>query len=152
MATGSPGGLEIASNLLPRVWIGAHDERKVVAGMLTRGIVRTDFEAEEVKRELEGGLWKEGVRGRTDVLTLAGGMEVRVTFGEGGALEPRKSLGKGGVEVVKEKEEGSINACEVADREMAKKKEKGVLKKEKQRTESRGTNQSSTDDYYDIGS
>ncbi|KAE9992555.1 hypothetical protein EG327_008569 [Venturia inaequalis] len=156
MATGSPGGLEIARNLLPRAWIGAHDERKVVSGMLTRGIERTDFEAGEVKRELEGGLCKEGCRGRTDVLTLGEGMEVRVAHGEAGSLEPRKSWVKEVAGAVKV-EEGETNACEEADREMAREKEKEKEKEkvavnEKPRAESRGTDESSADDYNDIGS
>lgn len=146
MATGLPGGIEIARNLLPRVWIGAHDERKVVAGMLTRGIERTDFLAEEVQGSLEGG------RVRTVVLTLEGGMEVWVRLGEEGRCEPRKSWVQEVVVNVEEKEkEKEKNACEEADKEMAKETEKSVITEEP-RAESRGTNESSTDDYNDIGS
>lgn len=153
MATGTPGGLEIARNLLPRVWIGAHDERKVVKGVLTRGIERRDFLAEEVQGELEGGaLGKEGGSGRrrTDVLTLAEGMEARVSFGDAEALEPKKSWVKKEVVIVKGEEEGE-NVCEEADKAIAKEKEKGVVQEEL-RVESRDTNQSSTADYNDIGS
>lgn len=143
MATGVPGGIEITRNLLPRVWVGAHDERKVVAGMLTRGIARTDFLAGEVQKELEGG------RRRTDVLTLLEGWEVWVGIGEGRGLEPRKSWMKEVVAVkVEEKEK---NACEEADKELAKEKEKSTIMEEP-RAESRSTNESSTDDYNDIGS
>lgn len=147
MATGVPGGIEITRNLLPRVWVGAHDERKVVAGMLTRGIARTDFLAGEVQKELEGG------RRRTDVLTLLEGWEVWVGIGEGRGLEPRKSWMKEVVAVkVEEKEkEKEKNACEEADKELAKEKEKSTIMEEP-RAESRSTNESSTDDYNDIGS
>lgn len=133
MATGSPGGLEIASNLLPRVWIGAHDEHKLVAGFLTRGILRMDFGAGTVGRLLEDGLWKDGVRGRTEVLSLRGGTEVRVVLDESGKVEPRKSFVK----------EGVVPAVLVG--------EKSVVQGEG-RVGSGVSDHSSVDDYLDIGS
>ncbi|QDS71523.1 hypothetical protein FKW77_005071 [Venturia effusa] len=152
MATGCPGGLEIARNLLPRAWIGAHDERKVVAGLLTRGIERTDFEAEDVQRKLDEGLWKGSARGKTDVLTLVEGMEVRVCFGDKDPLEPRKSWVKDDIGKAEEKEKaGEENACEEAEKEMAKEKDNRGTKEEV-RAESRATNESSAADYNDIGS
>jgi hypothetical protein len=79
MATGSPGGIEIARNLMPKVWIGAHDEKKMVKGMMTRGIERLDFEAKDI-----GAILGDA----TEVLTLDAGMEVRVDT-SGGKLEPK---------------------------------------------------------------
>jgi hypothetical protein len=92
MATGSPGGLEIARNLMPRCWVGAHDERKVVEGWMTRGIGRKDFEAKDISRRLGG---------KTEVMTLEAGMEVRVDS-SGDKLEPKSSsFIERGEEVVK---------------------------------------------------
>jgi len=65
--------------LMPKVWIGAHDEKKTVKGMMTRGIERLDFEAKDI-----GAILGDA----TEVLTLNAGMEVRVdTSGE--KLEPK---------------------------------------------------------------
>ncbi|TID14321.1 hypothetical protein E2P81_ATG09200 [Venturia nashicola] len=153
MATGSPGGIEIARNLLPKIWIGAHDERKVVAGMLTRGIERTDFEPDEVKRGLEG---VAGKLGRTDILTLRAGMEVRVTPGEKEISEPRESWIKTAIDTVEKENPDEKNTCEEADKEIkAKSKEKDQCAgrvKEIPLTESQDIIDPSLNPYNDIGS
>jgi len=83
MATGSPGGLEIAKNLLPKAWIGAHDEAKKSAGIATRKIWRKEFDLEEIRKKLWGEMEAAAPRlgTRTEVVKLESGKEFRVDGG-----------------------------------------------------------------------
>jgi hypothetical protein len=83
MATGCPGGLEIAKNLLPKVWIAAHDEEKKVGGFATRGIKRTEYTADEIKKKLYGELDTANPRlgSHTDVVKLLSGKDLRIEAG-----------------------------------------------------------------------
>jgi hypothetical protein len=79
MAAGSSGGLAIAKNLLPRVWIGAHDEEKKVQGAVAGMIWRKECDIEELKKTL----WKRDSANprqgcHTDVIQLETGKDLRI--------------------------------------------------------------------------
>jgi hypothetical protein len=54
--SGSPGGLEIARNLLARCWISAHDEDKENSGIAVLKVVTRKYTADEVAALLEEGM------------------------------------------------------------------------------------------------
>jgi hypothetical protein len=76
MASGCPGGLEIAKHLLPKVWIGAHDEKKKVGGFATRNISRKEFDLVDVEQQLrDADTTKSKSGSHTKVMTLESGKE-----------------------------------------------------------------------------
>jgi hypothetical protein len=80
MATGCPGGIEIAKNLLPKAWIAAHDEEKKVSGIATHGIKRTEFSVEEIQKKLWGEVDAANPRlgNHIDVVQLKSGKDLRI--------------------------------------------------------------------------
>jgi hypothetical protein len=80
MASGCPGGLEIAKNLLPKAWIAAHDEEKKVSGFATHGIRRKEFGVEEVKKKLLGEVYAAHPRlgTHTEIVKLESGKDFRI--------------------------------------------------------------------------
>jgi len=80
MAAGGLGGLEIAKNLLPKVWIGAHDEEKKSQGIVTRWIWRKEFGVEDIKKRLWGEMDAANPRlgSHTDVIKLESGKGFRI--------------------------------------------------------------------------
>ena len=80
MTTGYPGGLSIAKNLLPKYWIGAHDEEKKCSGFAARKIWRTHFAIEEIKDMLWGESEAANPRlaTRTGIVKLESGSDLRI--------------------------------------------------------------------------
>ncbi|KAF2427674.1 hypothetical protein EJ08DRAFT_671571 [Tothia fuscella] len=79
MATGVPGGLDIAQNLFPRVWVGAHDEEKLVKGVVSGSIQRKEFDIDDARKSLgaRSGL-KKGLEWNTEMIVLEAGEERRI--------------------------------------------------------------------------
>ena len=66
VANGSPGGLEIAKNLLARCWIRAHDEEKIVGGVTAKPVRTRKYTRDEVEQMVREAMGKMG----TAVITL----------------------------------------------------------------------------------
>lgn len=72
VATGLPGGVEIAQNLMARCWISAHDEEKVNTGISVKNVTKRKYTLEEVE-----DMCRSPVFGScTSVMNLAPGQEV----------------------------------------------------------------------------
>jgi Beta-lactamase superfamily domain len=84
MAAGMPGGIHIAKNLLPKVWIGAHDEDKRASGLALKKIVRQVFDVSDIRKKLWDEVDTQHPRlgSHTDVMRLAAGKEWRMGFRE----------------------------------------------------------------------
>lgn len=81
VAAGFPGGVEIARNLLPRAWVGAHDAEKEAKGLSVKQIKTDHFSEEEIMGilvEMEDGpkSWS-----RVQVASLVAGQELRLKGG-----------------------------------------------------------------------
>jgi len=88
MMTGLPGGLDIVRQLLPRVWLGAHDGEKKMRGAVAKKLHRKNFPLDEVEKAVVEALAADGKAARTvtEVIRLESGKELRVGFrglGEG---------------------------------------------------------------------
>jgi len=79
---GLPGGLDIVRQLLPRVWLGAHDGEKKIRGAMTKKIQRKSFALDEVEKAIGEALSVNGTVARpvTEVMRLESGKELRVGF------------------------------------------------------------------------
>ena len=87
---GLPGGLDIVRQLLPRVWLGAHDGEKKIRGAVAKRVQRKNFALDEVEKAVGEALSANGRAARTltEVMRLGSGKELRVGFrglGEGDA-------------------------------------------------------------------
>jgi hypothetical protein len=78
MATGCPGGLEISRNLLPTVWIAAHDVESTNGGAPIKSACRTEYDIMEVQTKLWEELLEKGVRRKPQILRLDAGETFRV--------------------------------------------------------------------------
>lgn len=78
MATGCPGGLVIARNLLPTVWIAAHDAGKAVTGFTSSKIWKTEYDIADAQRELWAELEAAGSTRRPEILRIVAGETLRV--------------------------------------------------------------------------
>src|SRR5271155_5052152 len=79
-SAGLPGGLGIARSLLPRGWIGGHDEEEKVNGVVMSNVWKRKFGIQEVVRSL-GETVGEGnprLAVMTDVVTLGSGEELKL--------------------------------------------------------------------------
>ncbi|KAF2144602.1 uncharacterized protein K452DRAFT_223126 [Aplosporella prunicola CBS 121167] len=74
IAAGKPGGVEIASKLMARCWLSAHDEEKDNRGVSVRMLKVSKFNVEEVKKSLGN---------ETRVARLGPGEEMKVDLDEG---------------------------------------------------------------------
>jgi hypothetical protein len=83
IAAGSPGGVEIARNLLAKAWISAHDADKINKGVSVKQIRMRKFGLDEIKRMLIGGdeASETGVSIQTKLVSLAAGEEFRIERG-----------------------------------------------------------------------
>jgi len=91
MMAGLPGGLEIVRKLLPRVWVGVHDEEKKLRGAMAGTVRKTGFGLEEVEKRVGEALGGEGKGGKpvTEVVRLESGKEMRLGFKELGEVDGR---------------------------------------------------------------
>lgn len=80
---GSPGGVQIARNLLARAWISAHDADKEDRGLSVKKIRKQKYTMEEIKTMLdsERARSKSKVRTETKVVILKSGQEHRIETG-----------------------------------------------------------------------
>ncbi|KAJ9656967.1 hypothetical protein H2201_008329 [Coniosporium apollinis] len=84
VVNGMPGGLEIARNLLARVWVGAHDEQKELHGVATSRIKTQNFginEINELLREPGQGAGPK-VWSNAFAVSLEAGEEIRIGVSE----------------------------------------------------------------------
>ncbi|KAI9673959.1 MAG: hypothetical protein M1817_002165 [Caeruleum heppii] len=72
ISSGLPGGVELARNLLARVWISAHDEEKEVGGMATRPVRTRKYHPDEVRDLVSRDMGRMG----TEVMVLGVGAGV----------------------------------------------------------------------------
>ena len=77
ISSGTPGGLEIAQNLLAKCWISAHDEDKFSSGLSVRNIVTKKYTADLVRRLVGAGRGKS--KATTSVMSLRVGSAVALT-------------------------------------------------------------------------
>jgi hypothetical protein len=68
--SGAPSGIKIVQNLMPRVWIGAHDEQKKKKGIATKGTATEEWTLQAVRDKIQGA--------RTIVTRLEAGQEWRI--------------------------------------------------------------------------
>lgn len=82
MMSGLPGGLDIVRQLLPRVWLGAHDGEKKIGGAAAKKVHRKSFALDEVEKAVGETLGANGKAARpvTEVIRLESGKELRVGF------------------------------------------------------------------------
>jgi hypothetical protein len=66
ICAGMLGGVEIARNLLARLWVSAHDEEKVGKGCAAKWLGIKKFEIEEIRRMLADGQDEKGKGGREE--------------------------------------------------------------------------------------
>ena len=71
VATGLPGGVEIAQNLMARCWISAHDEEKEDAGLAVLAVKKRRYTKEDVREKL-----RQEVGSNVDVANLGPGAEM----------------------------------------------------------------------------
>lgn len=71
VATGLPGGVQIAKALMARCWISAHDEEKDNSGVSVRNVKTRKYTREEVREMMR----EEGCGG-TGVMNLGVGEEL----------------------------------------------------------------------------
>ncbi|KAK3078939.1 hypothetical protein LTS18_006157 [Coniosporium uncinatum] len=69
ISTGCPGGLQVARNLLPKVWISAHDEDKDVRGLGVQRVTTEKYYVTDVQNLLEKS-WGGEKHRRTNVVSL----------------------------------------------------------------------------------
>jgi len=82
MTAGLPGGLDIVRQLLPRVWLGAHDGEKKIRGAVAKKVQRKNFALDEVEKAVGEALSANGKAARTitEVVRLGSGKELRLGF------------------------------------------------------------------------
>jgi hypothetical protein len=78
MATGCPGGLEIARQLLPTVWIAAHDEGKEFSGTASKNVWKTEYDIMDAQTKLWEELLEQGQRRKPQILRLDAGETLRI--------------------------------------------------------------------------
>ena len=71
VAAGSPGGIEIAQNLMARCWISAHDEDKDNTGLSVMSVKTRKYTKEEVRAML-----RQELGSNIDVTNLGPGAEM----------------------------------------------------------------------------
>lgn len=71
LATGSPGGIEIAQNLMAKCWISAHDEDKDNTGLSVISTKIRKYTKEEVRAML-----RQHLGSNVDVANLGPGAEM----------------------------------------------------------------------------
>ena len=77
ISSGTPGGLEVAQNLMAKCWISAHDEDKFSSGLSVRNVVTKKYTVDDVRRMVEEGRGKS--RARANVMSLEAGKAVVLT-------------------------------------------------------------------------
>lgn len=83
ISAGSPGGLQIARNLLAQSWISAHDADKANRGISVKKVRLHKFTADDITNLLERGFGKRKATSLegTKVVTLGPGEEYRIEKG-----------------------------------------------------------------------
>ena len=71
VAAGSPGGIEIAQNLMARCWISAHDEDKDNTGLSVKSVKTRKYTKEEVREML-----RQELRSNVNIANLGPGAEM----------------------------------------------------------------------------
>src|SRR5271154_3332789 len=81
-SAGLPGGLGIARSLLPRVWIGVHDEEKRLSGVVMNNIWKRKIGIQEGVRSLGETVGEDNPRlgVMTDVVMLGSGEELKLGY------------------------------------------------------------------------
>lgn len=75
ICAGAPGGMEIARNLFPKVWISAHDEEKYNSGLVVKNTKTTKYRKEDIEYRLNGRLASNKRQSSTTILKLESGAE-----------------------------------------------------------------------------
>ena len=77
---GFPGGVEIAKNLQPKVWISAHDEDKDLKGVSSKAVKTIKFTTDEIRAMLKGQAEgaSRAICPNTEVLCLGAGEDYRI--------------------------------------------------------------------------
>lgn len=73
IAAGTPGGIDIARKLFPRVWISAHDEEKDNRGMSVKSLKTKRYAVEDVRASLDEALGPAKKYNRTLLLAMDAG-------------------------------------------------------------------------------
>ena len=71
IATGVPGGVEIAQNLMAKCWISAHDEDKDNSGLSVMSVKTRKYDKEEAREML-----RQEKGNNVDVVSLGVGAEM----------------------------------------------------------------------------
>ena len=71
IATGVPGGVEIAQNLMAKCWISAHDEEKDSSGLSVMSVKTRKYNTEEAREML-----RQQKGNNVDVVSLGVGAEM----------------------------------------------------------------------------
>ena len=81
IAAGTPGGVEIAKNLFPRVWVSAHDEDNDNRGVSVKSLRTTRYAVEDVRGMLDEALGSRSRKkqNKTVLLALGAGEECSVS-------------------------------------------------------------------------